>query len=308
MVALVWLAGPLVLAGLWMRTWPAHDEVMTVLAALSLMVTVYAGAISWVRLHRDLRGNPAQGHAGDIPLDLGLLFVGMTVLNLGWIKTETGALPSDYSEWWATLAPAQLAGVQFSVLPPDQADPVAARQRYRAEWCARQGMPPDICGSLPTPGAEPDATLADRRGPWCQQQGTARNGHTACRDWFAARDADFRTEWGDYRQAVIAALPKPDLSGRDLRGANLRGAEAVGVAFRGAKLQGADLQGANLEGATFTCDRKLIEAAERLPPAQDAIDKCLNGDPDTGRVGAVDLTDANLQAARISETDFVTPE
>jgi uncharacterized protein YjbI with pentapeptide repeats len=324
-VLLIWVAGPVVLLGMWVRTWPAHDLYMTSIAGLCFALVLYVGHVSWVRLRRDLRGISAiYVPRTDIPRYAILVLLTGGMLWLGHIKTESGApwgtpgraAPNMIgnvtgffaslsnladSAWWGALTPAVLADVQFSVLPPDQADPVAARQRYRAGWCGRLGIPPDICGSLPAPGAEPDAALWSRRGPWCQEIGISAGDPNACRDWFAARDTEFRIEWTEYRGAVIATLPKPDLRRTDLRGANLSGASLTGVVLREARLNGANLLRAELQGANLhSADMQGINLGEAQMQGADLRFADLRGAfLSNARLREAKFFDTNMQDARL---------
>lgn len=51
---LVWSLGPLVLGLMWVRTWPAHNLWLSLLCAACLMISLYAGAMSWTKMRQDL--------------------------------------------------------------------------------------------------------------------------------------------------------------------------------------------------------------------------------------------------------------
>lgn len=321
-IALIWVAGPFVLFGLWVRGWPAHNEAMTTLAALCLMLSVYVGHVSWVRLRRDIRGEHAAFKPrSDLPRLAVLALLVAGVVWLGWVKTESGrpwnkigGQPATISgnvtvflaslgnlrdlEWWGSLTPARLSGVQFSVLPPDQADPVAARQTYRSVWCSRAALPREICGALPDPGAATESVLWARRVAWCQQNTIAD-----CAEYFAERDGNFRSEWQSLRARTIAALPKPDLRDADLRGADLSRASLVGVTLSGAQLDGANLRAAQMEQAVLTCEAAVadFDAAVGWSETQQACRE--NAASLTGaNLAQVNLTDANLAFVDASDS------
>lgn len=293
-IALIWLAGPALLALMWVRSWPAHDWVLSLTIATALFITVFAGITTWLKMGADLGRD--DGGFGTLVRDVGLTIVAMAVLMTTLQQTFLGVQQSDGPP---RLAGADLSGSRLSVLPPDLADPVAAQQRYRADWCRRLSLPGDICGTLPVPGAETAGAIWSGRSRWCAENGIADAGPDACRDWFTARDDDFREEWTEYRDAVIAALPKPDLSGRDLRAADLSDAEAVGINFADARLEGADLSEARLEGADLTgawMQGAVLQEAllDRADLSQARLD---GADLSEARLSGADLEEAGLEDA-----------
>ncbi|MEM1152429.1 MAG: hypothetical protein AAGI03_18130, partial [Pseudomonadota bacterium] len=153
-IALIWVAGPFVLFGMWVRSWPAHNEIMTSLTGACLALALYAGHVSWVRMTRDLAGRPMVFTRWDLSRLTLIAALAGGILWLGWTKTESGiqwdqrpeqtasmtgaltvfvrTLPNLLEpNWWTALTPARLAEVQFAALPPGEADPTAARHRFR---------------------------------------------------------------------------------------------------------------------------------------------------------------------------------
>lgn len=158
-IALVWLAGPFVLGWMWWRSWPGHDEIIT------LLVAAYAGITSWIKLRRDLSGDPDS--FPDLLRDFGLTFAAMGLLLVSMQQTELGVPGPDGT---LRLAPANLSGLRASVLPPDQIDPVTARHRFRTEWCKRMDLDPGICGR--TPARPNHQTRCMVRGPGLRHRST----------------------------------------------------------------------------------------------------------------------------------------
>jgi hypothetical protein len=175
--ALIWFAGPGLLALMWVRSWPAHNWPLSLTIGTALLVTVFAGITTWIKMDADLGGG--DGHTGGLVRDVALTFVAMAMLMTTMQQTHLGLPQAD---GLPRLATANLSGARLSVLPPNQADPAAAQQRYRADWCGRLGIARDICGSLPAPGSETDGTIWTRRVSWCQENGIAEDGPGACRD------------------------------------------------------------------------------------------------------------------------------
>lgn len=283
---LVWSLGPLVLGLMWVRTWPAHNLWLSLLCAACLMISLYAGAMSWTKMRQDLGHRLARWTVITTVLIVLLAapVIWLTMVNSkgtweyviknpelyepstavqrietwardttekpkpSWQET-TRVWLSDFATDLAELDPPDLTAARLSVLPPDQADLDTARHSYRTAYCARRGIDAEICDRAPVPTYDPPPHLASKRQEWCNPRGYLDGAETTCPDFFARLDSEFDQEWRVYRQAQIASIAKPDLRGKDLRRALLAQAELSGVDFRDAQLQGADLLGAQLEGA-----------------------------------------------------------
>ncbi|MCL7938843.1 pentapeptide repeat-containing protein [Halomonas sp. ATCH28] len=90
---LVWVAAPLVLAGFWWRSMPAHEEWLTLFLALNLLIAIYTGLSSWwsarsafCRTFRRPWPNPWRGRwhrrAG--------LAAALAIMAISWLRTEGG--------------------------------------------------------------------------------------------------------------------------------------------------------------------------------------------------------------------------
>ena len=81
----IFLAGPLVLAFLWWRSMPGHDEVLTVVfCGLPLFATILAGWTSWQSLRRGAAPAPRNSRWAIA----GWFSVALVLSLLGWFSTE----------------------------------------------------------------------------------------------------------------------------------------------------------------------------------------------------------------------------
>lgn len=295
--ALIWFAGPFVLGLMWWRSWPAHDLLLSTVNALCLMAALYAGTLSWTKMCADTgcRASPRVVVATALIVLLCLPVAWLTAANSkgifewviahdpdaddatrtwaqrqeAWAKRAANDAERTFYDglavwaWntatgFAKLDAPNLSAARLSVLPPEHADLDTARHRYRTEWCQRNGLPPAICGGNPAASEKAVEVLWQARERWC-----AEAGFSDCRAHFGTLNDDFdNREWPAFRTAMIAAIDKPDLSGKDLRAARLADADLSGIdlstaylaganLFR-ARLEGANLFGARLEGADLT--------------------------------------------------------
>ncbi|WP_068110589.1 pentapeptide repeat-containing protein [Tropicimonas marinistellae] len=261
-ILLIWLAGPAVLLITWSWSLPAHAEWMSITILIGAAFCIFAGWTSALRLRRGLacagRDTPnpeadaaeARGHR---QRDIWGRVAFLTLLALTLFKTEISV---TIFGGISLLARADLAGVTFAELPPGAVNPDTSRHRYRAEWCARQGLKPDVCGHGNGFGAP--KFQAEMRRRWCSWHPMPEGAD--CEAYFTQLDAEFDAEWQDLRRRTIAALAKPDLSGRDLRDADLRNATMPGIDLRDAQMEGAVLFRAQMEGAVLT--RAQMEGAD----------------------------------------------
>lgn len=87
---LVWLSGPAVVGYGWWRSWPAHEEWMTLLSAACLLLMLYAGFKSRWYLRRRLSDRGSRRFWWSwwrAPL---ALVLGVAVVGMSWLKTEGG--------------------------------------------------------------------------------------------------------------------------------------------------------------------------------------------------------------------------
>lgn len=237
----------------------------------------------------------------------------------------TEKLPENAPEWLAGFvevtwngvtgllqidAP-NLAAARLSVLPPEEADLDTARHRYRSAFCARRGLDVEVCDRASSAAYDPPRHVLAAREVWCGERGYPLKGGPSCADVFARMDSAFDAEWETYRTALIAAIPKPDLSGRDLRRADLSHSELSGVDLQGAQLDGAVLHETRLEGAILREARvrgvnltgALLEGADLREASldwADLIEAQLTG----ADLVLADLVGADLTLARLEEADL----
>ena len=168
------------------------------------------------------------------------------LLSLTLLQTKFGVPRLDGTR---VLARVNLSDISFSTLSPEDLDVVSAREKFRSEWCKRQGLEQNVCwfGERQTVA---DYQLELRRS-WCRSIGIQNP--RSCTLLFSELDGEFELEWQKFRQAKVEAIQKPDFSGRDLRNADFSRSTLIGVNFIGSNLAGANFSDANLEHAVFTC-------------------------------------------------------
>ncbi|MCO7244680.1 pentapeptide repeat-containing protein [Halomonas sp. Mc5H-6] len=92
-LVLVWVTAPLVLTGFWWRSMPAHDEWLTLLLSLSLIISTYVGLTSWWSARtaacRTFRRPWANPWSGWMRVGFGSLAL-VVVITLSWLRTEGG--------------------------------------------------------------------------------------------------------------------------------------------------------------------------------------------------------------------------
>ncbi|MEM7723897.1 MAG: pentapeptide repeat-containing protein [Pseudomonadota bacterium] len=256
---LVWLAGPIVFFMFWVRSWPAHAELLSFLLLICFWVSVHVGLNSWIIASQAAKTGKApdcdtRSATWELCYGLGMI---AAFLAFGWytgVKTESGVIlpPEERNPWntfWTELAPIDLENLRTVELPPDQLDYASARRLFRVDWCGRENLDMSLCGPFyDWHGAVP-ASLSAARSTWCQTN--SADLATNCDRHFQLLDARFDRDWDFFRSAQFAALAPPNLSGADLRNANLRGAVLLGVNLEGARLQGSVFVEAQIQGADF---------------------------------------------------------
>ena len=334
-ILLIWWAAPLVLALTWVTSMPAHEEGLTLAIATCVAFTLYASLQSWVKLRADLQ-RPWLKRPMISALVFALSLAGWAALAGATILTTEGGLDRltdkqrpDWAKWrwtqpviksqlaardlpdWARtdglLVGADLQGVIFAALPPEEVDPDTARHRFRAEWCERHGLDPDVCGrgaGSETPGFEREV-----RRRWCTRHPIEDD--PDCTRFFAGLEVEFDDEWTSYPTRTIAALDKPDLAGRDLRNANLVRAQLPGINLDAAELAGANLSGAQIEEASFDSARmmrvSLGGAQMRLASFSGADMSGANLNfvkAEKAYFGSSRLLDANLRYSHLNRAEF----
>jgi uncharacterized protein YjbI with pentapeptide repeats len=306
-LALVWAAGPIVLAGLWWRSMPAHEFWMTQLAGVCLFASVVVGLISLWAFRKMIAGHGTDLTAhwrrrwswGAVGLAVGLALIGGS--RSTWDLGRILFLPP--------LASADLRELELVEKPADWRDHDEARRLFRVTWCDRMGLPMHVCGAE-NPSPQDQETLAQTRRMWCRtNMATATEGgeagasampsDAACTAAFNRWESGFEDAWQDSRKAYLEALPTVSIRDRDLRRADLEGAFLAGVDLRSSLLRNASLFEATLEGADLT-DADFSEADLRganLPGA-----KLWNTDFSLARMQQADLRGAHLMGADLSGT------
>ena len=209
---MVWLSGPFVLAVLWWRSMPYHDEWMTLWAGLWFWLTLVVGAGSLIELCHVMRFRRpiSTGRSRFLYAEInrlvsaGLLAV---LLAVSWSATEGGR--------FAPLAAAALDGRELTRKPADWLHYNVWLEDWTHKFRIRE-CPGAVASGGPCPSDKLDQF----------QRKTARRWET-----------------------LTQSLDSPDLQRADLRGASLIRAFLTGSNLISARLQDADLRGAWLEGA-----------------------------------------------------------
>jgi uncharacterized protein YjbI with pentapeptide repeats len=295
---LVWIAGPLVLAGFWGRSLPAHHTLLSLTIAVSLLVTLCSGVASWRHCVSRLRWPWSDPHEGRwIALTAA---VGAAVLGaVTWITTERGLALDRTTPLVGrllgerslnTLVRADFTDVALVPLPPAWAQPETARLAFRRAWCSQELVPAEVCDRLPVADRPTPPRVLERRAEWCAENIP----EVDCAAYFAALDHRFRLAWAEERAHARANLGRLDLAGRDLRGVTGGHSSLVGATLAGARLDGADLRGARLEGADLTQvqGEGIVLRAAQL---QDAV-------LTEARLSGADLREARLEGALLAGT------
>ena len=184
----IWLATPIVLAGFWWRSLPAHDARLSLAIAGALLLALFASLRGWrrarTRLARPGFGASVPRRTGFVALlDLGGRRLGVGLLWLAVLATRPAlslatlagagghhlpsvvedALQSRWPESWGhvPLVRANLTNAEIAIEPDDWRDPEIARRRFHVDWCADAGLPAHAC-EMPE---RPDQELA--RQQWC---------------------------------------------------------------------------------------------------------------------------------------------
>ncbi|MGC3940906.1 pentapeptide repeat-containing protein [Roseobacter sp. EG26] len=230
-VSFVWIAGPLVLALFWVRSWPYHSEWLSMFAAINMLVAIWLGTTTlFFMLNQVANTSPLptvlrffSNSLHGIKVTIFTIIISVLVSVISWNKTEG---PLFGLEIWA-LYSADLYQTEL-VERPDNWVP---HEEAELQFLARYG---DIRR------AELDELLlAEKSGK------KLPDGRSV--EWLTRARTAFKKE----RIAFLRSLNKLDLSFADLRRANLEGAFLPGVELKGARLGGAYLGDANLEGAKF---------------------------------------------------------
>ncbi len=328
-LCLVFLATPVILFFFWVRSMPAHDEVLTVFwCGLPMLASIFVSFKSWTRLRR-LTWRSRRPMRWNLrvwaPIWLAVSYV-------GWCATEqtldgylTGLGMSDarlnnsgFLNWASLnvsplpLVRANLAGVDLVGIPPDWTAREPAEVAFRRNWCVSEGIPMPACvlpertlfGQQDNFEAEHEFVTAQRR-KWCRDVLFGALGSIAdCAAYFERAEASQTEAWQIYRAAQIRALARRSLAGRDLRRADLSGMRLEGVDLSAARMQDSLLEETSLEGARLQETR--LERADltgaRLEGAQMQNANLTRADLSFARLTDAELSFAALDHGRLSNT------
>ena len=325
----IWLATPIVLAGFWWWSLPAHDARVSLAIAAALWISLFASMRGWRRARSRLaqpgliakqRQNQTiwqrlgVARRGFVTLLLWLLILaGVPLLAVATVAGTGGhhlapivesTLSAKWPENWGAIpyASADLVDAEIAIEPDDWRDPEIARRRFHVDWCRDSGVPVAACES-PASG-ETNVARAEA----CRAKGIA---FADCVAHFAGIDAAFEEEWQIERRADIDDIRGPDLRGRDLRNADASGAFLAGVDLRGARLEGADLSRAGLEGAYLyqawldgaDLSRAGLEGADLTLARLEGADLSRAG-LERANLGLAELEGADLRDARLEGADL----
>ncbi|MEO1490553.1 MAG: pentapeptide repeat-containing protein [Pseudomonadota bacterium] len=220
-VFLGWVLGIIVMAGLWIRSMPAHDELLTLWIGVCLWFAVQVGWTGFMTARARMAGawreTVAAAHWSRRVF--GLAFAALLGV-LSWETTEGGLIPHE--SWH--LQPVFIAHVNDG---------------------SGADLPP-----LLVPANLREAELTPRPKDWKPFELWLRDLRRSRRINDPEQDPLIPTrEEMDRWALVIEALDAPDLQGRDLRGAQAAFAFWPGVDLRRARADGADLRYAHMEGA-----------------------------------------------------------
>lgn len=95
-VVLVWWSGPIVLAIMWARTWPAHSLWLSGICAACLMSAIYAGRLSWVKMLLEV-----FGPATPTRFRTSTALVALLCLPIAWLTTANskGVWQIQIADW-----------------------------------------------------------------------------------------------------------------------------------------------------------------------------------------------------------------
>lgn len=220
--ALLFVAGPVLLAWLWLASQPAHEAWLTLSVGL---LTVIAGAISagsFRSLVRDMRSAPSGRARLAIVLGVAVaaLVVAVSLARTVWDPLGAGVTrnpespgPIESATQWLRPAVADLRLARITRLTRDWTPHEEALTAFARDWCSEREDPRQ-----------------------CIEEGLA--------------DDDFLGAYRRLRDRTLAVLEKPDLSDRHMDHADFARAFLPGVWMNRARLRRADFEAAVIEGVT----------------------------------------------------------
>lgn len=258
-VLMVWFLGPIVLAALWWRSMPFHDEWLTLLAAVWLWVALIAGGGSLFQMFYLMRfgelypyefyQRPLARPGPIISLEL-LVFLVM----MSWDTTEGGR--------FVALAKANLVEAELSHKPADWLHYDVWLEDWKYRFRQREDLDPAISE---WPHDKHDQFRRESRLRWAMLTRSLDSPNLQSADLRGA--ALFRAFLSGANLSEARFGDSADLTGAWLEGTNLIRAQFGNeVSLRWAWLQGADLMfarfgdGADIVGAEFGDGANLANA------------------------------------------------
>ncbi|MEM1316076.1 MAG: hypothetical protein AAGI51_16085, partial [Pseudomonadota bacterium] len=220
--ALLFLAGPLLLASLWLVSQPAHEAWLTLSVGLLAVIAGAMNAASLASLVREMRRTPPRRARLSVALGvvLAALVAAVSLARTTWDPMGPGVarhpdapgVATSLAQWFRpAIANLRLARIT----------------RLTRDW---------------TPHEEASAAFARA---WCG----ARDDASACRET-GFSDRAFLAAYRRHRGRALAALEKPDLSDRHMDHADFALAFLPGVSMNRARLRRADFESAVIEGVS----------------------------------------------------------
>ncbi len=217
---LLFLAGPALVWGLWLRSQTVHLAWLTIAVGVFALGCLVIGWMSLASMHGQLGGRPQRRRR---VLQM-VIFAVATCLTLAVSMTRTQWDPLGPSVTrhpddpafmqrvgnWFRPAVADLTGVRLTTMTPAWRPHDEALRTFRRDWCA------------------------DVSNPGCLEQGL--------------ENGELNGAFDAARTREIATMTKPDLSGRNMDHANLSAAFLPGVMLNGTHLHRADMHSAQMEG------------------------------------------------------------
>lgn len=229
-IFVTWAFSPLILAFAWWRSWPYHDEWLTLWIGFWLWLAIITAIESARFLYSVMRGiGRTVGGLRFVRLaiqsSLSIILVAMIAV-VGWAKTEGGLESYDFP----IRITHERVGSIISLQAADLSNSDISKR-------------PQNWKSFPIWFREFEDSFRQING----LKGKLN-------EWNNEHQVSFFKEAKSRWQDVISSIGAPNLQGADLRFANLSGAFLVGVDLSNAqisesKLDGAVLDGANLKGA-----------------------------------------------------------
>ncbi|MGJ5620305.1 pentapeptide repeat-containing protein [Sulfitobacter sp. MF3-043] len=242
-VLLGWAFCWVILAFVWWRSMPAHEPLITIVAAVCLCGTLDVGLYA-ISAARTQLGNKAPSQTAMRPIRiLSSIAVCAALILTSYGRTKGfDTLLAAYpiaSERLTKLIPlsrANLREAHLSVRPRDWLVWEDWRKEIRSEFARREGI--DVHHAAWTPEQKINFDKEARR-LWQSLTHSLDHQNLENRDLRGA----------DLSFAFMAGI---DLEKADLTGANLKGADASGAVFKSAQMQNVNLSGASLQGANLS--------------------------------------------------------